>query len=77
MCTRDDFGIVTIMGTYQNDNVGRAQVNVTISLVGWDGATAGRASISVVGLDEFETRQFLGHSRWDGNFRTCHAAIGD
>ena len=70
-CSRDDFGIITITGTYTNDEIPRNITDVDIVFVDWDENVIGRTSISFAGLGEFETKRFYGHVKWDGNFALC------
>lgn len=70
-CSRDDFGIITITGTYTNDEIPRNITDVDIVFVDWDGNVIGRTSISFADLGEFETKRFYGHVKWDGNFALC------
>lgn len=72
-CSRDDFGTITITGTYTNDEIPRNITDVDIVFVDWDENVIGRTSISFADLGEFETKRFYGHVKWDGNFALCKA----
>lgn len=74
-CIRDDFGIVTVTGRYVNGGTPSNQTDVEIIFTDWQQNVIGRTSISFVGVLEFETREFLGHAKWDGNFAECHALV--
>ncbi len=74
-CVRDDFGIVMIAGIYQNDNSTRNSVSITVSFVDWFGGTIGNTTVTITDIGKFDERRFLGHVRWDENFKTCWAAI--
>ena len=74
-CTRDDFGLVTISGLYNNDDVKRDQVNLDISFLDNKGNSIGTTSTAFYDLKEFESKRFLGHSKWSENFQSCQISI--
>lgn len=75
-CVRDDFGLVTISGQYYNDDIKRAQINLTISFLDNEGNSIGNTSATFYDLKEFESKRFLGHSKWSENFHSCQISIG-
>ncbi len=75
-CVRDDFGLVTISGQYYNDDVKRAQINLTISFLDNEGNSIGKTSVTFYNLKEFESKRFLGHSKWSETFHSCQISIG-
>lgn len=75
-CIRDDFGLVTISGQYNNDNVRRTQVDLIISFLDGEGNSIGKTSTIFYDLKEFESKRFVGHSKWNENFYTCQINIG-
>jgi hypothetical protein len=74
-CVRDDFGLVTISGQYYNDDIKRAQINLTISFLDNEGNSIGKTSVTFYDLKEFESKRFLGHSKWSENFHSCQISI--
>ncbi|MBC8502608.1 MAG: hypothetical protein ISR81_07520 [Nitrosopumilus sp.] len=74
-CTRDDFGLVTISGQYYNDNTRRAQVDLIISFLDNEGIEIAKSSITFSDLKEFESKRFVGHSKWNKNFHSCQIEI--
>lgn len=74
-CTRDDFGLVTISGQYQNDGTRRTQVDLIISFLDNEGTEIGKTSTTFSDLQEFESKRFLGHSKWNENFHSCQIKI--
>ena len=74
-CIRDDFGILTVTGRYVNGGTPSNQTDIEIVFTDWQQNVMGRTSISFVGVFEFETREFLGHAKWDGSFAECHALV--
>ena len=74
-CSNDDFGLVTVSGQYNNDNVKRDQVNLIISFYDNEEAIIGKSSTSFYDLKEFESKRFVGHSKLDTNFRTCQINV--
>ena len=75
-CIRDDFGLVTVSGQYNNDDVKRPQVKLTISFLDNKGESIGKTSTIFYDLQEFESKRFVGHSKWNGNFNSCQVNIG-
>ena len=74
-CVRDDFGLVMISGQYNNDNVKRSQVNLVISFFDNEENSIGKSTATFYNLKEFETKRFMGHSKWNGDFYTCQIDI--
>ena len=74
-CIRDDFGLVTISGQYHNDNQKRSQVELTISFFDTKGNILGKSSAILADLQEFESKRFVGHSKWNENFNSCQIEI--
>ena len=74
-CIRDDFGLVTISGQYNNDNTKRAQVNLDILFLDNKGNTVGKTSTEFYDLKEYESKRFVGHTKWDKNFHTCQMRV--
>jgi len=74
-CIRDDFGLVTISGQYQNDNKKRTQVDLIISFLDNKGSILGNTSTTLNDLKEFESKRFVGHSKWNENFYSCQIEI--
>jgi len=74
-CIRDDFGLVTISGQYHNDNVQRNQVELEILFLDKNGNSVGKTSTTFNDLTEFESKRFVGHSKWNENFYSCQAEI--
>ncbi|MGY5140070.1 MAG: hypothetical protein ACW9W9_01550 [Candidatus Nitrosopumilus sp. Bin_571-38] len=74
-CIRDDFGLVTISGQYYNDDTRRAQVDLEISFLDKTSNIMGKTSITFNDLTEFESKRFVGHSKWNENFYSCQIKI--
>jgi len=74
-CLNDDFGLVTVSGQYNNDNLKRDQVNLVISFFDIKENMIGKSSTSFYDLKEFESKRFVGHTKLDKNFRTCQISI--
>ena len=74
-CVRDDFGLITISGQYFNDNLKHNQVDLTISFLNKEGNTIGETSTTFYDLKEFESKRFVGHSKWNENFYSCQISI--
>lgn len=74
-CTRDDFGLVTVSGTYNNGNVKRERVDLAISFYDRGGDVSGRTGTTLYDLEKFEVKRFLGHAKWNGSFHDCQVEI--
>ena len=74
-CIRDDFGLVTISGRYHNDDLKRSQVELSISFMDAKGNIVGKTSTTFTDLQEFESKRFVGHSKWNENFISCQIKI--
>jgi hypothetical protein len=74
-CIRDDFGLVTISGQYQNDIEKRTQVDLIILFLDNKGGILGNTSTTFNDLKEFESKRFVGHSKWNENFYSCQIKI--
>lgn len=74
-CIRDDFGLVTISGQYHNDHLKRPQVELTISFLDAQGNIVGKTSTTFTDLQEFESKRFVGHSKWSEYFYSCQVEV--
>ena len=74
-CIRDDFGLVTISGQYHNDHVKRTQVDLEISCLDKNGNIIGKTGTTFNDLIEFESKRFVGHSKWNEHFYSCQIEI--
>jgi ketopantoate reductase len=74
-CIRDDFGLITISGQYFNDNLKHNQVDLTISFLDKEDNILGETSTIFYDLKEFESKRFVGHSKWNENFYSCQISI--
>ncbi|MGY5150004.1 MAG: hypothetical protein ACW9W3_08055 [Candidatus Nitrosopumilus sp. bin_68KS] len=74
-CTRDDFGLVTISGQYYNDYIQRTQVDLSILFLDMNGTVIGKTSTSFNDVNEFESKRFVGHSKWNENFHSCQILV--
>ena len=74
-CMYDDFGLVTISGQYHNDHIKRAQVDLTIVFLDDEENIMGKTDTSFYDLKEFESKKFVGHSKWNENFYSCQIEI--
>lgn len=67
---------MTISGQYNNDDVKRTKVELTISFLDNEGNSIGKTNTTFYDLKEFESKRFVGHSKWNENFYTCQINIG-
>ena len=74
-CVKDDFGLITILGQYNNDNVQRSQVDLIVSFFDYNGNPLGESTATFYNLNEFGTKRFVGHSKWIENFHSCQISV--
>ena len=74
-CTKDDFGLVTVSGIYNNDNTKREQADLIVSFFDKDGEILGKTGTTFYDLEEFTVKRFLGHAKWHENFYNCQIEI--
>ena len=74
-CTQDDFGLITIAGQYNNDNMKRKQIDLIVTFTDGDGNSIGKSSLTFQNLKEYEIKRFVGHTKWNENFHSCQISI--
>jgi len=74
-CIRDDFGIVTISGVYNNGDIRKEVVNLQVTFLDSTDNLIGTTSASLYDLQEFESKRFLGHSKWNEPFTSCKIKV--
>lgn len=70
-CTQDEFGLVTISGQYNNDEIQKEQVSLVVSFLDRDSKNLGESIANLYDIKEFENKRFMGNTLWDETFFTC------
>lgn len=70
-CIQDEFGLITISGQYNNNEIKKDKVNLVISFLDREGNDLVKSSINLNNIKEFENKRFIGNTFWDYSFFTC------
>ncbi|WP_067956748.1 hypothetical protein [Nitrosopumilus sp. Nsub] len=70
-CLKDEFGLITISGQYNNDQIKKDKVNMEILFLDYDEKVIFKNTAQLLEIDEFETKRFLGNLKIDERFSTC------
>ncbi|KAF6243932.1 hypothetical protein C6988_00525 [Nitrosopumilus sp. b1] len=76
-CQRDDFGLVKITGQYNNDERQKQNVDLQITFFDGNNLPVGKNTVSLHDVKEFESRKFIGYTKWTGQFLSCDASVLD
>ena len=74
-CHRDEFGLITISGLYVNDGIPRPQIVLSLSLHDHSGHIIGSDQGNFYDVEQFESREFLVHTKWLGDFSHCEIDV--
>ena len=70
-CIKDEFGLVTISGQYNNNQIKKDKVVVEILFLNNEQNIILKNTANLRDIDEFETKRFLGNTKIDQSFLTC------
>jgi hypothetical protein len=70
-CIKDEFGLVTISGQFNNNQIKKDKVVVEILFLNNEQDIILKNTASLLDIDEFETKRFLGNTKIDKSFLTC------
>jgi len=70
-CIKDEFGLVTISGQFNNNEVRKDEVILQIVFLDYKQNIIFKNSVSLVNIDEYETKRFLGNTKIKESFLTC------
>ncbi|HJM78931.1 MAG TPA: hypothetical protein QF656_00105 [Nitrosopumilus sp.] len=74
-CVRDEFGLTTISGQFNNDQNKKDKVILEVAFLNHAGEIIYKNTANLLQIDEFETKRFLGNLKIDKNFLTCTIKI--
>ena len=70
-CIKDEFGLVTISGQFNNNQIKKDKVVVEILFLNNEQDIILKNTANLRDIDEFETKRFLGNTKIDQSFLTC------
>jgi len=70
-CIKDEFGLVTISGQFNNNKIKKDKVVVEILFLNNNQDVILKNTANLLDIDEFETKRFLGNTKIDQSFLTC------
>ena len=70
-CIKDEFGLVTISGQFNNNQIKKDKVVVEILFLNNEQNIILKNTANLLDIDEFETKRFLGNTKIDQSFLTC------
>ena len=74
-CLKDEFGLITISGQYNNNQIKKDKVVMEILFLDYDNEVIFKNKANLLQIDKFETKRFLGNLKIDENFSTCTVQI--
>jgi len=70
-CIKDEFGLITISGQFNNNQIKKDKVSFEIAFFDNEKNMIGKNAANLLEIDEYETKRFLGNLKIDKNFATC------
>lgn len=70
-CTKDEFGLITISGQYNNNQIKKDKVVMEILFLDYNENVIFKNKANLLEIDKFETKRFLGNLKIDDRFSTC------
>ena len=74
-CLKDEFGLITISGQYNNNQIKKDKVVMEILFLDYDKEVIFKNKANLLEIEKFETKRFLGNLKIDENFSTCTIQI--
>ena len=74
-CIKDEFGLVTISGQFNNNQIKKDKVVVEILFLNNEQSIILKNTANLLDIDEFETKRFLGNTKIDQSFLTCKIQV--
>ena len=74
-CIKDEFGLITISGQYNNDELQKDKVILKITFFDRQKEPIGENIVNLTNVKEFEIKRFLGNTNWDDSFFSCSINI--
>ena len=70
-CIKDEFGLITISGQFNNNHIKKDKVNFEIVFFDFGKNIIFKNNANLLEIEEYETKRFLGNLKIDKNFATC------
>ena len=70
-CVKDEFGLVTISGQFNNNEIKKEKVVLEILFLDYEKNIIFKNTANLLEISEFETKRFLGNTKIDKLFSTC------
>ena len=71
LCIKDEFGLVTISGQFNNNQIKKDKVILEILFLDFEQNVIFKNTANLLNVDEFETKRFIGNTKADKSFLTC------
>jgi hypothetical protein len=76
-CIKDEFGLVTISGQYNNNQIKKDKIILEILFLDYEQNIIFKNTANLLELDEFETKRFLGNTKINKQFFTCTIKVNN
>jgi len=70
-CIKDEFGLITISGQFNNNQIKKDKVVLDILFLDYEQNIIFKNSANLLDIDKFETKRFLGNTKIDESYSTC------
>jgi hypothetical protein len=74
-CIKDEFGLITISGQYNNNGIKKDEVSLIVSFLDRKGTILGESIANLLDIKEFENKRFIGNTLANDMFYTCTIEI--
>ena len=70
-CIKDEFGLITISGQFNNNQIKKDKVVLEILFLDYEQNIIFKNSANLLDIDKFETKRFLGNTKIDESYSIC------
>ena len=70
-CIKDEFGLVTISGQFNNNQIKKDKIMLEILFLDYNENIIFKNTVNLLDIDQYETKRFLGNVKIDKSFLTC------
>ena len=70
-CIKDEFGLITISGQFNNNQIKKDEVVLEILFLDYEQNIIFKNSANLLDIDKFETKRFLGNTKIDESYSIC------
>jgi len=74
-CIKDEFGLITISGQYNNNQIKKDKVIMEIIFLDNNQNIILKNTANLLELEEYETKRFIGNLKMDKKFSTCTISV--